>query len=207
MTTPACSPEFPWTCPPGIREQILRAVQADEGSRQRESAVWFDKWKRIRTPQPPQPQPPPQSPASSQKKELVVKKVDTYFKPPDLKVEKRELPVNLGKLVATPPPGVKTSWGPVVSPPRQKNPEPEILKALDETFKRLEEQRRREAELFERLDWLKSTRPAVPRLIELPEPPLAISPWRWALPKPIAPQPIRLLGESLVSETRRKVPA
>jgi len=98
--------------------------------------------------------------------------------------------------VATPPPGVEVSRGPGVW---QKNPEEKI----DEAFKRLEEQRRREAELFERLDQLKSIRLAVPRLAELPEPPLAISPWQWVfVPRPIAPQPIRSLDEG-----RRKVPA
>jgi hypothetical protein len=99
-----------------------------------------------------------------------------------------------------------------VSPQWQKNPE----EALDEATKKLEEQRRREAELFERLDQLKSTRPAVPRLIELPEPPLAISPrqwvplnpmWRWVMLEPIAPHPIIPLAEPLGSETRREVPA
>jgi hypothetical protein len=100
--------------------------------------------------------------------------------------------------VVGPPSGVEASWRPGVSPPWQKNPE----EALDEANKRLEEQRRREAELFERLAQLKSIRLAVPRLIELPEPPLAISPWRWALPRPIVPQPIRPLDEG-----RRKVPA
>jgi len=255
MTTPACSPESPWRCPPGIRERILRETQIDEGLRLRESDVWFDEWKRTRPPQ------PPQSPAISQKEELV-KKVDTYFRPPDLKLETRELPVNLGNYadtpppvveqswrigellprqknpldevfrrkfvddvitgdkirvidpasdrirkfvddVITPPPGVEVSWRPGVSPPWQKNPE----EALGEAIKRLEEQRRREAELFERLDQLKSTRSAVPRLIELPESPLAIPPWRRVTPIPIRPfpiiQPIRLPE----SETRRKVPA
>jgi len=102
--------------------------------------------------------------------------------------------------VITPPPGVEVSWRPGVSPPWQKNPE----EALGEAIKRLEEQRRREAELFERLDQLKSTRPAVPRLIELPEPPLAIPPWRWI---PIRPFPIIQPIKPLESETYRKVPA
>jgi len=270
MTTPACSPESPWRCPPGIRERILRETQIDEGLRLRESDVWFDEWKRTRPPQ------PSQSPAISQREELV-KKVDTYFRPPDLKLETRELSVNLSNYVATPPPvveqswrivellprqknpldevfrrkfvddviigdkirvidpasdrirkfvdnvikknpldevfrrkfvddvitpppGVEVSWRPGVSPPRQKNPE----EALGEAVKRLEEQRRREAGLFERLDQLKSTWSAVPRLIELPEPPLAIPPWRWV---PIRPFPIIQLIKPLESETHRKVPA
>jgi len=240
MATSACSPESPWRCSPGIRGRILRETQIDEGLRLRESDVWFDEWKRTRPPQ------PSQSPAISQKEELV-KKVDTYFRPPDLKLETRELSVNLGNYVATPPPvveqswrigellprqknpldevfrrkivddvatpppGVEVSWGPGVSPPWQKNPE----EALGEAIKRLEEQRRREAELFERLDQLKSTRPAVPRLIELPEPPQAIPPWRWVvMPEPIAPHPIIPRPFPIIppvklleSETRRKVPA
>ena len=108
--------------------------------------------------------------------------------------------INDSPVVATPPPGVETSWGSGVSPPRRKNPE----EALGEAIERLEEQRRREAELFERLDQLKSTRPAVPRLIELPEPPLAIPPWRWI---PIRPFPIIQPIKPLESETYRKVPA
>jgi len=85
-------------------------------------------------------------------------------------------------------------------------------KNLDKAFERVEEQRRREAELGERLDQLKSMRmwtaPRLieiapeplprPRLIELPEP---IWPawWRWlGLPKPI---------ELFSAERRREVPA
>ena len=215
--------------------------------------VWFDEWKRTRPPQ------LSQSPAISQKEEPV-KKVDTYFRPPDLKLETRELSVNLGNYVATPPPvveqswrigellsrqknpldevfrrkivndvavpspGVKQSWGPGVSSPRQKNPE----EALDEATKRLEEQRQREEELFRRVEHLRqreaelferlnqlSTWLAVPRLIELPEPPQAIPPWRWVvMPEPIAPHPIIPRPFPIIppvklleSETRRKVPA
>jgi hypothetical protein len=72
---------------------------------------------------------------------------------------------------------------------------------LDKAFERVEEQRRREAELGERLDRLKSMRGGqwrVPALIELPESPFAISPWRWAAPKPI---------ELLMPGRRREVPA
>jgi hypothetical protein len=74
-------------------------------------------------------------------------------------------------------------------------------KNLDKAFERVEEQRRREAELGERLDRLKSMRGGqwrVPALIELPESPFAISPWRWAAPKPI---------ELLMPGRRREVPA
>ena len=166
MTTPACSPEFPWRCPPGIREQMLKTpphVDVDKVT-------------------------PP-----------VVDKVKEF-----INIRNRLFQVND---VATPPPHVVVvdkvenfvddrpfQVNDVATPPRRKNPE----EALGEAIKRLEEQRRREAELFERLDQLKATWPAMPRLIELPESPLAISPWRWALPKPIKP---------LESETRRKVPA
>jgi hypothetical protein len=74
-------------------------------------------------------------------------------------------------------------------------------KNLDKAFERVEEQRRREAELGERLDQLKSMRGGqwrVPVLFELPESPFAISPWRWASPKPI---------ELLMPARRREVPA
>ncbi len=72
---------------------------------------------------------------------------------------------------------------------------------LEKALKRLEEQKRREAELFERLD-----RWRVPRLSELPEPPIRLPElrlhrlsetpelppweWRWAF-KPI-PKPLPL---------------
>jgi len=61
---------------------------------------------------------------------------------------------------------------------------------LDKALERVEEQRRREAELWERLDRWKSTQVPrgwiwLPRLVELPGPPFAIPPWRWALPKPV----------------------
>ena len=73
----------------------------------------------------------------------------------------------------------------------------------DEVLRRVEEQRRREGELWEQLDRWKSTQVPrgwiwLPRLVELPGPPFAIPPWRWALPKPI---------ELLSTERRREVPA
>jgi len=224
MTTPACSPEFPWACPPGIREQMERAASVDEKARQRESGAWFDEWKKRRDK-------PFPALTSLEDQPLrpnvrVVDKVDNFFDSRLFQVndvvdkvdnffDSRLFQVNdvatvpkvvidpapdrLRDDVATPPPGVETSWGPGVSPPWQKNPE----EALDEAVKRLEEQRRREAELFERLDQLKSTWPAVPRLFELPG--------LWVIPKlpelSIRPLPIILPVKRLGSETRRKVPA
>lgn len=215
MTTPACSPEFPWACPPDIREQMLRAARVDEWMRQGESAAWFDEWKKTRNLQPPQ---LPQLSASWINE--AVKKAEPGFKPLDLpgdavprfrdsdvilpndemgEKEKKLMELyklreeNLLKEVSKLLQGAGTS-----SPQLRTKKEEENL---DKAFERVEEQRRREAELGERLDRLKSMRGGqwrVPALIELPESPFAISPWRWAAPKPI---------ELLMPGRRREVPA
>jgi hypothetical protein len=78
----------------------------------------------------------------------------------------------------------------VPAPVLGRGPPPRIdgaEKNLDKALERLEERRRREAELFERLDQLKARRLALPRLVELPAP--------FPLPPP-----------RLVTERRRMIP-
>ncbi len=109
---------------------------------------------------------------------------------------------------ATPPSGIE----PRVQPPQQQNlQEDDLEKAL----KRLEEQKRRETELFERLD-----RWRVPRLSELPVPPIRLPElrlsetpelppweWRWAF-KPIPkPLPLPLPPLAVRQRHREAVPA
>jgi len=232
VTTLACSPEFPWACPPGsIREQV---VSVDEIARQRESVAWFDKWKktfpvstslvyqllklndRIIVDRIDDVKPlfnnAPKTPGDLAQ-EMLKKQNDELNKRFMEELERQRKLNEIARFrindVATPPSGVKQSWGPGVSPSQQQK---NLQETLDETTKRLEEElfkrveqlRQREAELFERLDQLKSTWSAVPRLIELPEPPLAIPPWRRV---PIRPFPIIQPIKPLESETHRKVPA
>ncbi len=104
--------------------------------------------------------------------------------------------------VATPPPGVRQLRGSEVQQPRQN-----LEEDLENVLKRLEEQRRREAELFERLDQLKSIWAdwrRVPRLVELPEMPWAIPPWRWALPIRPIPMPLPVPNPTRPATERRK---
>jgi len=92
MTTPACSPEFPWTCPPGVREQMLRAAWVD--ARQRESGAWFDEWKRTRISQPP-PNTHPVNWISG-----TAKNIGTGFTPPELGL--RDAPPKLSNPLSPP---------------------------------------------------------------------------------------------------------
>jgi hypothetical protein len=87
----------------------------------------------------------------------------------------------------------------------------ERIERLRQRQAELERLRQRQAELGEQLSKLKSTwiaQRVIPKIPPwmlkspippwLPEPPLAIPPWAWALPKPIMP---------MRAERRRKVPA
>jgi len=89
MTRPACSPEFPWACPPDVLKRMLRETSADENVKQLESETRFGggKTQNTQPPQLSQPQPAPRLLAGR----IEEKKAENNSRSAEPNVERREL--------------------------------------------------------------------------------------------------------------------